>query len=83
MAAPKKTRREERLLAFIAAQTLPNALVWESTSESFTYCVDLMDMCLTEDGDRIVSRYVERLEDAFGEILVDHHESESNSNPFA
>jgi len=50
--------------------TLANAQEWQATNEKFIFCQDLLDLSLIDDGDRFTSRWVDRLEFKFEELLA-------------
>ena len=50
--------------------TLENARAYHNEQDKFVFCLDLLDLCLTIDGDRYCDRFVNLLEDQFEELLV-------------
>lgn len=49
--------------------TLENAKAWEATAEKFTFCLDLLELSLVDDGDGFCDLTVNILEDLFEETL--------------
>lgn len=52
-----------------AAATSVNAKAYDDTEEKFTFCLDLLDLSLVDDGDTYSTLWVESLERAFDRIL--------------
>jgi hypothetical protein len=50
--------------------TLDNAQAWLATSENFTFCLDLLELSLVDDGDAECDAAVDALEEKFENVLA-------------
>ena len=52
------------------AATLKNAIEWQALTDQFIFCLDLLDLSLEADGDRYCTRWVDKLEAEFEDMIT-------------
>ena len=71
----------EMVMRVSKVATLRNAMHWNTIDEKFTFCLDMLELCLSTNGDQFCDYWIEHLEAEFLDLLYGRDIGESETDP--